>query len=526
MLNVIVFICGAALMSLEMVAARMLAPALGNSIFVWGSVISIVMVALSVGYWAGGQLADKRDASRVLAPLIASAGVLTVLAPLVAQITLPWAAQLGPRLGSLAAATLIFFLPALLLATVSPLSVRLASSRGLAHIGRSAGGLSAISTAGSVVGTLVTAFWLIPLLSLEPLVIATGFVLFAVSLAALMLPRLYTAVGKAPDAPSETHAHPARGRGVAALSLALVVAGAAAGAWVLADVAPVKAVNERGERVLYRHDSQYHRITVTEADNVRHLRFDATNQSAIDLTDGFRSTIAYPNYMDLALAAKPDAKRVLVLGLGGGAITKRWWRDYPGMTIDSVEIDPAVIDVSRRFFGLPEDPKLRVFNADARRFVQSSVDTYDIVIVDCYFAEALPSHLSTQEFLGEVKSRMAPDGVLAYNIIGSVSGEGSKLFRSMYRTAGTRWDHLWVFPIGISENGLEAQRRNIIVLATDAEVGQRELVRRIEGRVDGRVKLDGFPGFARDLFTGVVPLADVPVLTDSYAPTDSLIKVM
>ena len=461
----------------------------------------------------------------MLAPLIATAGLLTVLAPLVARLTLPLAADLGPRLGSLVAAALIFFLPALLLATVSPISVRLASSRGLSHIGRSAGGLSAISTAGSVVGTLVTAFWLIPMLSLEPLVIATGFLLFIVSLVALILPRLYGAAAVAANGPGTVRPQTMRMPGAAAVCLALVVAGTAAGVWALVDVAPVNAVNERGERVLFRQDSQYHRITVTEADNVRHLRFDATNQSAIDLTDGYTSTIAYPNYMDLALAANPDAKRVLVLGLGGGAVTKRWWRDYPDMTIDSVEIDPTVIDVSQRYFGLPEDVRLRVFNQDARRFVQGSTDTYDIVIVDCYYAESLPFHLSTQEFLGEVKARMAPDGVLVYNVISAVSGDGGKLFRSMYRTAGTTWDHLWVFPIGLSENGLASQRRNIIVLATDADVGRTELVRRIESSVDGRVKLPDFPQFARDLYTEVVPLADVPVLTDAYAPTDSLIQV-
>lgn len=526
MLNLIVFVCGAALMALELVAARVLAPALGNSIFVWGSVISIVMIALSLGYWAGGQLADKRDASRVLAPLIAAAGVLTVLAPLVAEAVLPRAAQLGPRLGSLVASALIFFLPALLLATVSPLSVRLAASRGFERIGRSAGGLYAISTAGSVVGTLATAFWLIPMLSLEPLVVATGFVLFACSLAALTLPRLYGSGHVADDGPGAAVSPLVRGRGALVLSAALVLAGVAVGAWVLADVAPVSAVNERGERVLYRRDSQYHRITVTEAEGVRHLRFDASNQSAIDLADGFTSVVAYPNYLDLALAAKPDAKRVLVLGLGGGAVTKRWWRDYPGVTIDSVEIDPAVIDVSRRFFGLPDDARLRVFNQDARRFVQSSTDTYDIVIVDCYYSDSLPFHLTTQEFFAEVKRRLAPDGVVAYNVIGSVDGDGSELFRGMYRTAGTVWDHLWVFPIGIGDNGLVGQRRNIIVLATDADIPQLELVRRIESRVDGRVKLADFPGFARDLFNGLIPLADVPVLTDGYAPTDSLIKVM
>jgi spermidine synthase len=526
MLKLIVFVCGAALMALELVAARVLAPVLGNSIFVWGAVISIVMVALSLGYWAGGQLADKRDASRLLAPVIAGAGVFTVLAPLIAAAVLPRVAGLDPRPGSLVASALIFFIPALLLAMVSPLSVRLAASSGLERIGRSAGGLYAISTAGSVAGTLATAFWLIPVLSLEPLVVATGFVLFACSLAALLLPRLYAVARPGDEVPDAARRNRTSGRQMVALSLALVAVGAAAGAWVLADVAPVSAKNTKGESVLYRADSQYHRITVTEADNVRHLRFDASNQSAIDLSDGFTSVIKYPNYLDLALAAKPDAKRVLVLGLGGGAITKRWWRDYPDMTIDSVEIDSAVIDVSRRYFGLPDDARLRVFNQDARRFVQNSTDTYDIIIVDAYYSDSLPSHLTTQEFLGEIKKRLAPDGVMAYNLIGAVSGDDSRLFRSMYRTAGTTWDHLWVFPIGIGGDGLTQTRRNNIVLATDSAFGRDELLARIKSRVSDRVKVAGYPDFAADLYTAVVPLGDVPVLTDSYAPTDSLIKVL
>src|SRR5664280_1367593 len=103
MLNAIVFVCGAALMSLEIVAARVLAPAMGNSIFVWGSVISSVMIALSLGYWIGGHLADRFGASRTLAPIIAAGGVRTILAPMVAAPVLPWAADLGPRAGALAA---------------------------------------------------------------------------------------------------------------------------------------------------------------------------------------------------------------------------------------------------------------------------------------------------------------------------------------------------------------------------------------------------------------------------------------
>lgn len=525
MLNIVVFVCGAALMALELVAARVLAPALGNSIFVWGSVISVVMVALSMGYWLGGQLADKVRAARALAPLIAGAGVLTVLVPMVAQTALPFAADLGPRMGSLVASALIFFLPALLLATVSPLGVRLAASRGLSHIGRSAGGLYAISTGGSIVGTLATAFWLIPLLSLEPLIISIGFLLFACALAALTLPRLF------PDA--EDHLLPGASAGSSSrwrpsalsLTLALVVLGGSLGALVIVRIATVPESDSMGQRILLRQDTQYHRVTVTELDGIRRLAFDSSQQTAIDMTDGYRSEFRYPNYADLALAVNPKAKRVLVLGLGGGAIPKRWWRDYPDMTVHAVELDPGVVEISKKYFGLPQDDRLDVTAQDARRFVQTTDEKYDVVFIDCYYADSLPFHLTTREFFGEVKQVMAPDGVVAYNIIGSISGEQSRLFRSMYKTVGTTWANRWVFPIGIGDTALTNMNRNIILLASDSGVATDELARRIKSNVDGRVKLEEFPSFGKDFYTAPIPTTDVPLLTDAYAPVDSLIKV-
>ena len=505
MLNVVVFLCGAALMALEIVAARVLAPAMGNSIFVWGSVISTVMVALSLGYWLGGQAADRFGARRVLAPVIAAAGLLTVLAPLAAVAVLPWTAGMGPRLGSLAASALIFFAPALLLAMVSPLGVSLAVGRGMDHIGRSAGGLYAVSTAGSIVGTLATSFWLIPLLSLEPLIVWTGFVLLATALATFALGR--------------------PGNGGTLATAGLVVAGLVAGATVLSLVARPPVANAAGETVVYRADSQYHRITVTEDATFRHLRFDKTHQSAMNLQDGYSSSIRYPDYLHLAIALKPDAKRVLVLGMGGGTVTKRFWRDYPGVRVDTVEIDPAVIDVAKRYFAYPVDVRLRTFNEDARRHVKATNERYDIVIVDCYYAEALPSHLVTDEFFREVKAKMTPDGVLAYNVIGAVEGDSSRLFRSLYRTAGGVWSGMYVFPIGIGGDRSPISRRNIIVLATDSNVPRDVLLSRIASRVDGRVTVPGFETFGQDLYRGVVELGDVPKLTDAYAPTDSLISV-
>jgi spermidine synthase len=526
MLNAIVFVCGAALMSLEIVAARVLAPALGNSIFVWGSVISSVMVALSLGYWLGGHLADRFGASKTLAPIIACAGLLTVFAPIVAGPTLPWAADLGPRVGALVASVLIFFLPSLLLAMVTPLGVRLAATKGLAHIGRSAGRLSSISTAGSILGTLATSFWLIPMLSLEPLIVSIGFALLAAAAVALFLPLYYHAEEDAEDA-SDLHRKVSAGilRFGAATTLLLMVAGAAVGAFVLVKVAPAPAVNAFGEQVLFRQDTEYHRITVTESGTTRNLRFDASRQSAIDIRDGITSAVRYPDYIQLAMALKPDAAHVLVVGLGGGSITKRFWHDYTTMTVDTVEIDPVVVDVARRYFAFPTDPRLRVFVQDGRRYIQTTKDTYDIIVVDAYYADALPFHLTTQEFFREAKSHMATDGVMAYNVIGSFTGDDSKLFRSLYRTAGTVWKHLWAFSVQVGQGHTPSAAQNIVVLATDADVTGPQLMARIASSIGGRSQVPGLSKMGADLYNGIVEQGDVPLLTDQYAPTDSLIHL-
>jgi len=312
---------------------------------------------------------------------------------------------------------------------------------------------------------------------------------------------------------------------VAPATIALCVAAAALGGSVLWHVGTPPAANEHGETVLFQQDTQYHRITVTEGDGARHLRFDRSHQSAISLDDPYESRIRYPDYMHLALALHPEPERVLVLGLGGGAITGRFWHDYPDVAVDSVEIDPVVVDVARKYFWLPEDERSRVFVEDARRYVQTTSETYDIVIVDAYYSDALPFHLTTDEFLREVKAVMAPDGVLAYNVISAPEGEKSELFRSMYRTAQGVWNDIWVFPIGLGEDANTLALRNIIVLATDTHVTEQELRTAIASRVDGRVTVDGFAEMADDLYTAPVAVADVPPLTDAHAPTDSLIQV-
>lgn len=506
MLKLIVFVCGAALMSLEIVAARVLAPWLGNSIFVWGAVISTVMLALALGYWLGGQAADRLGAAATLPAAIAAAGLLTVLAPLVADWTLPLAAGLGPRTGALAAATLVFFLPALFLATVSPLGVRLAAGTALDRIGRSAGGLYAVSTAGSIVGTIATSFWLIPLLSLEPLIVATGFVLFgAAGLAVLLARREAAAVGW--PAP------------------ALLAVGIAAGAYVLFGVAPAPAFTAAGETIRLREDTLYHRLMVTEAGGIRELRFDLSEQTAMVIDDPTASVLEYPDYLHIAFAMRPDARRVLVVGLGGATLPKRILRDYPGMSVDVVELDPRVVEVAAAWFAMPAgDPRLAIHVMDGRRFVQTTTATYDVIVLDAYYADTLPFHLTTQDFFRELKARLTPGGVIAYNVIASVEGRRSLLFRSMARTVGSVFAQTLAFPIHVARYGNPQSLRNIIVLATDAPVERRALLAAIASRARGMITIGGFENFGADLWEKPVSFAGAPLLTDRYSPVDWLIQ--
>lgn len=516
MLKVIVFICGAALMGLEFLAARMLAPTLGSSLYVWGSVISIVMLALSLGYWLGGEVADKYGATRTLSPVIALAGLFSVTIPALSAVVLPSVSGLGARTGSLAASAIVFFAPSLLLAMVSPLAVRLAARSGIERIGRSAGTLYAISTAGSIAGTLATAFWLIPLMSLDPLVVSIGFTLFVTAALASTLPAIHP----------ESDETPARWATILRwTTLVAIAAGALMGASALLGEASSTSLATGDERVIYQRDTQYHRLYVTEDGLERHLRFDRSHQSAMYLGDPFETSFKYPKYLHLAVAIKPDAEKILVVGLGGGSAVKRYWRDYPKTTIDVAEIDPVVVEVADRYFEMPKDQRIRVEAEDGRRFLKNSKETYDIIIMDAYYADALPTHLTTEEFFREAKAHLAPGGVLVYNVISAVEGDRSRLFRSMYKTVSGVWDNCWVFPIDVASRNDPEQRRNIIVLATDSRMTESEFRARIANRVGGMVTLDGFEDFARDMYTQRIPVGDVPLLTDQHAPTDALIDV-
>ena len=267
-------------------------------------------------------------------------------------------------------------------------------------------------------------------------------------------------------------------------------------------------------RQIHEHHSPYHRLRVTEDGSIRVLRFEHNPQSSMMLDDPYETDFEYPGYFHLALAVKPEATRTLVIGLGGGSVVKRMWRDYPNMQLDVVELDAAVVKIAHKFFSLPKDERIRVIVGDGRRFLSLAEETYDVIIVDAFDDDTVPRQLITEEFIRLARERLAPDGVLAYNFIGTVSGDRSRPFRSLYRTARNVFRQVWVFPVTPNDWLVLTPQRNIILLATDVVFGSDVLLGRIEDRVGGRVTVPGFERFGDDLYELPIRSGDVPFLLD------------
>ena len=265
------------------------------------------------------------------------------------------------------------------------------------------------------------------------------------------------------------------------------------------------------EVVTHARVSAYQSIKVIDIGYRRIMQFEKTRQSSMYLDNPFETDFEYPGFFHLALAIQPQATRALAIGLGGGTVVKRMWRDYPTMHVDAVELDPAVVEVAREYFALPDDPRIRVIVDDGRHYIEHTPDIYDIVVVDAFDDDRIPLPLTTEEFLWALRGRLAENGAVTYNVIGSLLGDHSKMFRSLHRTLANTFRRVWVFN---ADEGVDAKGNNLVLLASDAALTTAELRERIASRVDGRVSVPGFEHFGENLYEGPIRTGDVPILSD------------
>jgi spermidine synthase len=484
MLELVVFGCGAAVMVLEIVGARILAPFLGTSIVVWTGLIGVVMASLAVGYWQGGRLADRHPTARALSVVILLAAVFTAATAATKALLLTFLVShgLGPRLGVIAATLLLFAPAAGLLGMVSPFAVRL-TLRDAATAGATAGRLYALSTVGSIVGTFAAGFILVAALGSTTILLVTAAFLLAVSLAA-----------SRSDVPAK-----AAVAGIIALC----------GLWLTAQDALL------ADAGIHDVDTAYGRVLVYQGldpATSRPIRVMTTGpsrfQSAMYPDAPGELALDYTRFFTLGLDMAPAAPRVLVIGGGAYSFPRHVLAKRPQATVTVVELDPGVTDLATAHFGLAPQPGLTIVHEDARMVLNRPGGPYDLVYLDAFGTDyAPPFHLVTREAATRLRAQLAPEGTVIVNAIGMIEGEGAGFVRALAATFGAVFPDVALYALGSPDAPQAAQ--NVMMVARNRPgpmpvLEDGELRRFLTRRLDA------------------AGLADGPVLTDDHAPVEWL----
>ncbi len=482
------FVIGVGVMAVEITASRLLAPYFGASMFVWTSLIVTVLVALAVGYHIGGKMASKDVGTEMVGFLSCGASALLVVGMLIIPsfssaisgllIDLS-SASIALFLGSLIVTMIVFAAPVFLMAMSGPILLKEWSRHG--DVGAIAGRYFAVSTVGSVVGTVAPTLFLVPALGARGTMYGTAAMFFALGLAlSKRWRKLFAAF---------------------ALAIALVP-------HALPAHAPGDVVMER--------ESPYQLIRVAQEGDKRYLIFNEGSGIQSVYSPGRERTGFYYDYMGLVPLMRERAPgaphRALIVGLAGGTIAQRYSSlvgSDAGIALTGVEVDPAVIDTARKYFGL-DATGVRVVNEDGRTFIRSSKDAYDAVIVDAYSTQLyIPPHLATREFFSLAKGRLVPGGVFAMNV--NAPDDASRLLRALTNTAASVFAHVLVVQVKDSWNH--------VVLASDAPFDAQDVAWRIP------------PGYEdiRDALLRARTVAYAPgseVFTDDRAPVEFLTDSM
>src|SRR3954470_7992891 len=455
-LPLLVFVVGTGSLGAEIAAVRLLAPYFGASTIVWANTIGVVLVALSVGYWLGGRLADRHPHMRGLCLIALAAAGLLALVPFAADPLLGVAVDAldqisaGAFVGSLGAVLVLVAVPVLLLGAVSPYALRLAVST-VEEAGTVAGRLYAVSTAGSLAGTLLSALLLIPAVGTR-----RTFLIFALVIAVVAVWGL----------------RPVRRWALAPAGIAALIA---------LPVGSLKAEADSGE-VIYEAETQYQYARVVERDDGRRVlelnegvaqhsrcaaECDAGPAGPRDprsvLTGGY-----WDGHLVLGfLASERRPRRVAILGNAAGTTSRAYEEFFPNTRVDGVEIDSELSEIGRRYFDM-NNPRLHVYDEDARPFLRSSSASYDTITVDAYRQPYIPFYLTTVEFFETVRGRLARGGVLVVNV-GHPEGEDA-LEKVLTATIGRVFPHVMRDPI---------EDENTLLLASESPLSAARMSRAV-----------------------------------------------
>jgi spermidine synthase len=478
-LECIVFICGAVVMVYELVGSRLISPYVGTSLYVWSSLIGVILGSLSLGYYLGGKLADKRAQWHFFSGILFFAAVFIGLTVLTKHIILEAVALFNIRSEYTALlASLFLFAPAsILLGMISPFSVKL-RMKSLESSASTVGNLYAISTIGSIAGTFSAGFFIIPFFGTTKILFSMAAVLLGLSLIASAKGFLKTRIV------------------LILLFSGLVFFGSIHG-----------LLTKKG---MIDIDTPYNKIWISyehRADKPLVVLYTDpfAAQSAMYLNDP-ELVFRYTKYFRLARHFNPNIKTALMIGGCGYSYPKDFLKNFPNAAMDVVEIDPGMTKIARKYFGLYDNARLRIFHEDARTFLNKAVNKYDVIYSDAFNSfNSVPYQLATSEAVAKMYRALNDDGLVMQNIISAINGKKGEFLRAEIATYKKFFPHVYIFRVRL-EDVLESQ--NVILVALK------------------NVKTPSFVSADRELreYLGYlwrenIPL-DMPVITDDYAPVE------
>ena len=439
-LEITVFLSGALTMMLELIAARILSPYVGSSNLIWTTIIGIMLTSMSIGYWFGGKIADKNKDNdiNILSNYLLISAIATSCIPILEVKFIDVLSQLSDNLVLVAiiCATVTFGIPSFLLATVSPIAVKI-KNNSIDNVGTTSGKISSLSTIGSIFGTFFAGFILIPNLGVRNIIFVCTLLLWILSA------YLFNKKNKKYYA-------------LMILELIVIVGLNVLGGYFFRSSHP---------EIISDVDSEYSRIWV------KNISVGDINYKTMEVDTGLESYInkntnemgaKYLYYYDLFDYYNKDAKSTLMIGGAAYTYPTYYLNKYQEKTIDVAEIDEKMTELAIDEFDLDiENPRLKIYTQDGRSFLNNTGNKYDTILIDAFKGLNAPFELTTYEALVKAKNALNDNGMVITNIISSLEGEDEDFIKYEYSTYKEVFEDVKLFKVRDVE---KTESQNLILI--------------------------------------------------------------
>ncbi len=490
----VIFFTGAAVLIIEVLATRILAPYFGTTIFTVSSIMGIILAALSVGYYVGGTIADKKPTLVRFFRIILIGGLSILFLSVLVTHLLPVVGSFfsiinGPPI----LAFLLFFIPIVFLGMLSPFTIRLQSKIcSKEGVGSISGKAYFWSTLGSILGSFSSGFLLIPFFKTQQIIIATGIFLILLS----TIPLFFLSKKKI------------------ILAIAIILAIFLIG-FSVKGIGQAKFL-EDGE-IIYQEDGVYSKITIVDSQKnnrpIRYLLLDKS-MSASQFKDNNKPGFDYLKYSSLYKASFKNPKNTLFIGGGAYIGPAQYINELENIVVDVCEIEPSLFRLSKKYFTIPDSNRLKNHIKDGRLFLSNTSKKYDLIFGDAYRGLfSIPAHLTTEEFFKLAHQKLTNNGVIILNVIGKVEEKKHSFLLSEIKTFQEVFENSYFLA---TKDTKTKEYQNIIFVGykdKGVDLSSEKTKNKLEIK-DISSKL---------INPGDFDLAQHPILTDDYCPVDYLI---